>query len=74
MEYQVCLSKAIDDCGDEAEQTLQALADYCSKACLSEEGCTVRASWNARFKPLGIDVIRKTFRNAYKKPYNGKPV
>jgi predicted P-loop ATPase len=33
-----------------------------------------RASWNARFKPLGIDVIRKIFRNAYKTPYDGRPV
>ncbi|MBQ8989149.1 MAG: hypothetical protein IJ067_05620 [Prevotella sp.] len=74
LEYEVCLSKAIDDGGDEAEQTLQALADYCAKACLAEEGCVVRASWNARFKPLGIDLIRKKFRNAYKKPYNGKPI
>ena len=74
LEYQVCLSKAIDDCGDEAEQCLQTLADYCNKACLAEEGCVARASWNARFKDLGADVIRKTFRNAYKKPYEGTPV
>ena len=74
MEFQTCLSKAIDDCGDNAEECLQALADYCQKACLSEEGCVVRASWNGRFKPLGQDLIRKTFRNTYKKPYNGKPV
>ncbi len=74
LEYQVCLSKAIDDCPDNMEECLQALADYCNKACLSEEGCMVRASWNARFTPLGIDVIRKTFRNAYKKPYDGRPL
>ncbi len=74
LEFQVCLSKAIDDSGDNAEMCLQKLADYCNKACLSEEGCTVRACWNARFKALGEDVVRKTFRNSYKKPYNGKPV
>ena len=74
LEYEVCLSKAIDDGGDEAEQTLQALADYCAKACLAEEGCVMRASWNARFKPLGIDLIRKVFRNSYKKPYKGQPI
>ena len=74
LEYEVCLSKAIDDGGDEAEQTLQMLADYCAKACLAEEGCVVRASWNARFKPLGIDLIRKVFRNSYKKPYKGQPI
>ena len=74
LEYQVCLSKAIDDGGDDAEKCLQMLADYCNKARLPEEGCTARASWNARFKPLGEDVVRKTFRNSYKKAYNGVPI
>ena len=74
MAFQTCLSKAIDEAGDEPEACLQALADYCHKACLPEEGCTVRAAWNARFKQLGTDLIRKVFRNAYKKPYNGRPV
>ena len=74
MEYQTCLSKALDDCSDNMEQCLQTLADYCNKACLEEEGCIVRTSWNARFKPLGMDLIRKTFRNSYKKPYNGVPI
>lgn len=74
MAFQTCLSKALDDCPDNMEQCLQTLADYCAKACLEEEGCVIRASWNARFKPFGTDVIRKTFRNSYKKPYNGKPI
>ena len=74
MEFQTCLSKALDECPEVMMECLQALADYCARACLPEEGCTVRASWSARFKPLGKDLIRKTFRNAYKKPYNGQPV
>ena len=74
MAFQTCLSKALDDCPENMEQCLQTLADYCAKACLEEEGCVVRASWNARFKPLGTDLIRKTFRNAYKKPYKGIPI
>ena len=74
MEFHTCLSKALDDCGDQAEQCLQTLADYCHKACLQEEGCVVRASWTAFFKPLGIDLIRKVFRNAYKTTYKGQPV
>ena len=74
MEYQVCLSRAIDECGHHVEECLQKLADYCNKACLSEEGCTVRATWNARFSSLGEDLIRKVFRNSYKKPYNGRPL
>ncbi|MBR3480013.1 MAG: hypothetical protein IKH32_04860 [Prevotella sp.] len=74
MEFQTCLSKAIDDAGDQPEECLQILADYCRKACLQEEGCVVRTLWNARFKPLGEDLVRKVFRNTYKKPHNGKPV
>ena len=74
MEFQTCLSKAIDDGEGLAEKTLQLLAEYCRKACLQEEGCVERAAWNSRFRPLGIDVIRKTFRNTYKNPYNGKPL
>ena len=74
LEYQTCLAKALEDCPENMEECLQTLADYCNKACLAEEGCVVRTSWNARFKPLGIDLIRKTFRNSYKKPYKGTPV
>ena len=74
MEFQTCLSKAIDDASDQPEECLQILADYCRKACLQEEGCVVRTLWNARFKPLGEDLVRKVFRNTYKKPHNGKPV
>ena len=72
LEFQTCLSKAIDDCEGEAEQCLQLLADYCAMARLQEESCVMRASWNSYFKPLGIDLIRKTFRNSYKKDYKGK--
>ena len=32
----------------------------------------MRASWNRFFKPLGIDLIRKIFRNSYKKDYKGR--
>ena len=74
LEFQTCLSKAIDESGGEAEKCLQLLADYCNKACMQEEGCVERAAWNTRFRSLGIDVIRKTFRNAYKTPYEGRPL
>ena len=74
MEFQICLSKALDDHPGNPEQCLQALADYCRKARLAEEGCVRRASWNARFKALGNNIIRKTFRNTYKTPYKGKPL
>ena len=74
MEFQVCLSKAIDECGDEDEPCLMALAGYCQKAGLAEEGCVMRTQWMPRFKHLDKDLIRKVFRNTYKKPYNGKPM
>lgn len=74
LEFQTCLSKAIDDCQGRTEKCLQLLADYCAKACLQEEGCVERAAWGLRFKSLGVDVIRKTFRNAYKTPYTGRPL
>ena len=72
LEFQTCLSKAIDDSEGNAERCLQLMADYCAMACLQEEGSIVRASWNSYFKRLGIDLIRKTFRNSYKKDYKGK--
>ena len=74
LEFQTCLAKALDDCPTNMTECLQTLADYCAKACLPEESCTVRTSWSARFKPLGTDLIRKVFRNAYKKPYDGRPI
>ena len=74
LEFQTCFSKALDDCEGRTEKCLQLLADYCAKACLQEEGCVERAAWGLRFKSLGVDVIRKTFRNAYKTPYAGRPL
>ena len=74
LEFQACLSKAIDDSDDNALACLNILAGYCQKAGLAEEGCTVRAQWAPRLKGLGNDLIRKTFRNTYKKPYNGKTI
>ena len=74
LEYQVCLSKALDDCGDEAEACLMTLAGYCQKAGLAEEGCVARTLHMRSFKSLGEDLVRKIFRNTYKKPYNGKTI
>ena len=72
LEYQVCLSKALDDCGDEAEACMMTLAGYCQKAGLAEEGCVARTLHMRSFKSLSEDLVRKIFRNTYKKPYNGK--
>ena len=72
LEYQACVQKALDEAGDQAERCVQLLADYCAKARLSEESCVVRTQWQARFRSVGDDVIRKVFRTAYKKPYEGR--
>ena len=72
MEFYTCMSKALDDEPTDAEQLLVTLAGYCQKAQLEEEACTMRAYWDIRLKKLGLDLIRKVFREIYKKPYNGK--
>ena len=72
LEYQTCVQKALDDEGTNMEHCVQLLADYCVKAGLGEEGCVVRTLWQSRFGRVSEDVVRKIFRNAYKKPYNGR--
>ena len=72
LEYQTCLSRALDVASDSSEHCVQTLADYCAKARLPEEGCVVRTQWQYRFSDVDADVVRKIFRNAYKKPYEGR--
>ena len=72
LEYQVCLSKALDMESEDAEHCVQLLADYCAKARLGEEGCVARTQWQSRFSNVAPDLIRKIFRNAYKQPYEGR--
>jgi predicted P-loop ATPase len=72
MEYYTCLSKALDDQPECDEQCLVLLAGYCQKARLEEEACVMRTHWDRRFRQLSLDVIRKVFREIYKKPYNGR--
>ena len=72
MEYQACLSKAIDEEADDSERCVQLLADYCAKARLGEEGCVKRTQGRFRFRDVSDDLIRKIFRNAYKQPYEGR--
>ena len=72
MEYQACLSKAIDEEADDSERCIQLLADYCAKARLGEEGCVKRTQGRFRFRDVSDDLIRKIFRNAYKQPYEGR--
>jgi len=72
LEYQACLGKALDEEPDDAEHCVQTLADYCVMARLPEEGCVVRTQWQSRFRDVHADVVRKIFRNAYRKPYEGR--
>ena len=72
LEYYTCLSKALDDQPECDEQCLVLLAGYCQKAHLEEEACVMRTHWDMRFRQLGLDVIRKVFRDNYKKPYYGR--
>ena len=72
MEYYTCLSRALDEHPEADEQCLVLLAGYCQKARLEEEACIMRAHWDVRFHQLSLDIIRKVFRSAYKKPYNGR--
>ena len=68
------LSKALEEAGDNVEHCVQQLADYCAKAHLGEEDSVERTRWQSRFRTLSEDVIRKIFRNAYRKPQSEKPL
>ena len=72
MEYYTCLTKALDEQPECDEQCLVLLAGYCQKAHLEEEASVMRTHWDHRFRQLSLDVIRKVFRETYKKPYNGR--
>ena len=74
MELQTCLQKALSVNDDDMDHCLQLLADYCAAAQLPEEGCVRRVSWMSRFRQQGDDLIRKTFRAAYQKPHEGRPL
>ena len=72
LEFYTCLKKAVGEYPDDAEHCVALLAGYCQKAGLAEEACTKRTMWDRRFRPLGDDLVRKIFRAAYDKPYNGR--
>ena len=74
LEFQTCLLKAIDECGDDAVRCVQLLADYCWKAHLPEEASVTRAIWSSKLRKLDDDLVRKTFRAAYKESPKGQPL
>lgn len=74
MELQTCLQKALSESEGDMDHCLQLLADYCAAAHLPEEGCVRRIVWMARFRQQGEDLVRKTFRAAYQKPHEGRPL
>ena len=73
MEYYSCLYRALEEHPDDndEEQALVALADYCRKARLEEEACVKRTLWQCRFQGQE-DLVRKIFRSAYVRSYQGK--
>ena len=76
LEYYSCLTAALKQCPDDEyneEQQLITLAEYCRKALLEEEACVRHTLWQSRFCE-SEDLIRKIFRVAYAKAYNGKPI
>ena len=72
-EFYTCLHHAIEAFPEveDDEALVVALADYCRKAGLAEEACVRRTLWLSRVSQ-SEDVVRKIFRAAYSKPYNGK--
>ena len=72
-EFYTCLQHAIEAHpeSDADEALVVTLADYCRKAGLGEEACVKRTLWLSRVR-LSEDVVRKIFRAAYAKPYEGK--
>lgn len=75
LEFYACLQHALEEFPDdhEQEQALVRLADYCRKALLEEETCVKRVLSLSRFT-IGEDMVRKIFRAAYIKRYEGKAV
>ena len=84
-EYYACLYRAVEETGCleastdgiasmmDDEQTIAKLAGFCRKAGLEEEPCVMRTLWQSRFT-LDEDTVRRIFRTAYMRPYEGKPV
>lgn len=74
-EFYTCVRCATETLQEtEADEALVVrLAGYCRKAGLPEEACVQRTLWLSQVVQ-SEDVVRKIFRAAYTKPYNGKPV
>ena len=74
-EYYACLTRALEQYPreEDEERALCALAAYCRKAWLNEEAAVRRTLWQWRFHEHE-DTVRKIFRTAYAREYQGKPV
>ena len=75
LEFYTCLRRALEEYPDEedVEQALVTLADYCRKAKLGEEACVKRTLRQQRFRQHE-DLVRKIFRTAYVRRYQGKTI
>ena len=74
-EFYTCLTRALNEypAEEDAEQALCTLAGYCRKAMLEEEASVRRTLWHWHFREHE-DVVRKIFRAAYAREYQGKPL
>ena len=74
-EYYACLHRAIEEHPEAAdnEALVAALAGHCRRARLEEESCVRRTLWQSLVtEPEAI--VRRIFRAAYAKEYQGKAV
>ena len=72
-EYYTCLKKALEEHPNQKdqEQALCTLAGYCHQAHLEEEASVRRTLWQWQFLEHE-DIVRKIFRAAYARNYQGK--
>ena len=75
MEYYSCLYRVLEETPDptDTEQALNKLADCCRRAKLEEEACVKRTLWQSQFQKHE-DLVRKIFRAAYARRYQGRRV
>ena len=73
-EFYACLERAMEEHPqDGGEAMVAALAGHCRRARLEEESCVRRTLWQSQLTE-SEQVVRRIFRAAYGKPYNGKTV
>ena len=74
-DYYTCLRKVLEEHPnhEDEEEALCTLAGYCRKARLEEEACVRRTLWEWHFHE-SEETVRKIFRAAYARDYQGKAI